>query len=267
MSERIRKSWNKWSDEHFKRGVTDMDTIKGNPVRAFPRDIREMLTTAAPELKGKRVLVPSSGDNQAAFGFSLLGAKVTSTDIAEKQLENAQRIANMNGFPQIEFRQADSMALDGIPDGEFDLVYTSNGTHVWISDLMRMYRSFYRVLKPGGAYVFFDTHPFHRPFNEETWERERIVRFIKPYTATGPFFEERNDRLPTFEWRVQDFLQALLSAGFTLTDYRDMRSCGDDLAAFAFVDQSQYDWTVYPFAALPSWLGVSAVKKQGHGTV
>lgn len=192
MNELTRKAWNRWSDEHFKRGSADMDTIKSDPIRAFPRDIREMLKISVPDLKGKRVLVPSSGDNKAAFGFALLGAKVTSADIVEKQLENARQMADMNGFPAIEFRQADSMTLDGIPDGEFDLVYTSNGTHVWISDLARMYLSFYRVLKPGGAYIFFETHPFHRPFNEEAWEQEGLIRFIKPYVSTGPFFEERD---------------------------------------------------------------------------
>jgi ubiquinone/menaquinone biosynthesis C-methylase UbiE len=56
---------------------------------------------------------------------------VTSTDIAENQLKNASKIANANGW-EIDFRQADSMTLDGIPDSEFDLAYTSNGVHVWI---------------------------------------------------------------------------------------------------------------------------------------
>jgi len=37
----------------------------------------------AGELKGKKICVPSSGDNHVVFAFALLGAKVTSCDIAE----------------------------------------------------------------------------------------------------------------------------------------------------------------------------------------
>jgi len=47
----------------------------------------------------------------------------------------------------MRFQIADSMALVGIKDAAFDLVYTSNGVHVWISDLCAMYGTFRRVLK------------------------------------------------------------------------------------------------------------------------
>ncbi|MDR2615387.1 MAG: methyltransferase domain-containing protein [Oscillospiraceae bacterium] len=264
MNESTRSAWNSWSDEYFKGlsfyvgdPAADIELIKRDPIRAFPRDVREMLGVAVPDgLNGKRVLVPSSGDNLAVFGFHLLGAKVTSADLAENQLANAKKIADANGFTGIEFRQADSMTLDGIPDGEFDLVYTSNGAHVWISDLAMMYRSFYRALTLGGAYVFFETHPFHRPFNERTYDEEKVVRFVKPYTSTGPF-----NNPPEYAWRVQDFLQALLSAGFELRDYREIGPQDDDLYNYRWEDKAKNDWTVYPFAALPNWMCVSAVKK------
>jgi SAM-dependent methyltransferase len=261
VNEAARKAWNEWSDDYFYKSwyvgdfAADMETIKREPMRAFPRDVREMLGAAMPKLRGRRVLVPSSGDNLAVFGFHLLGAKVTSTDIAENQLTNAMKIADANGWRDIEFRQADSMTLDGVSDGEFDLVYTSNGAHVWISDLAMMYCAFWRVLKPGGAYIFFETHPFHRPFNERTYEEDKFVRFIKPYTST-----HLDNEPPEYHWRVQDFMQALLNARFTLTDYRDMQPYDEDLSNYALDDKSKRNWEVYPFAALPSWLGVSARK-------
>jgi ubiquinone/menaquinone biosynthesis C-methylase UbiE len=260
MNETTRNAWNSWSEEYFKRDANDLDAIKLDPIRAFPRDVREMLRAAVPDLRGKRVLVPSSGDNLATFGLHLLGAQVTSTDIAENQLENAMKIADANGFSGITFRQADSMTLDGIKDGEFDLVYTSNGAHVWISDLSMMYRSFNRVLKAGGIYVFFETHPFHRPFNENTYDEDKVVRIIKPYTSTL-LPKRMPESAPEFHWRIQDFLQALLNASFALIDYRDMQSYEDDLSNYAWVDKDKYDWTKYPYAALPSWLGICALKR------
>jgi len=263
MNESTRKMWDNRADTYF----TDTDhakslaIIKSDPARAFPRDVWEMLRNAVHDLKGKRVLVPSSGDNLSVFGFHLLGAKVTSTDLSEKQLGNAAKIAAAHHW-DIEFRQADSMALDVLPDSEYDLIHTSNGAHVWIGDLGMMYRSFYRVLKPGGSYVFFETHPFCRPFDQ----RGKDAKIIKPYTSTGPF----NDP-PEFAWRIEDFIRALMNAGFTLADYRDMQSYKEEIMAFAWHyktyterekdNYAQHDWKINPWAALPTWMGVSAIKK------
>ena len=259
MNESTRKHWNDRSDDYFDNDQ-DIPIIINDPARAFPRDAWDMLRNAVPDLRGKRVLVPSSGDNKAVFGLCLLGAKATSTDLAEKQLENAAKIAEANGW-DIEFRHADSMTLEGLPNEEYDLVYTSNGCHVWISDLSMMYRAFSRVLKPGGTYVFFETHPFWRPFDDSTPE----VRIVKPYTSTGPFGDP-----PNYHWRVGDFLRALLGAGFAIEDFRDMEVYKDDILAHSWYYSSQeerekdnyskYDWTLNPWAALPTWMGVSAKK-------
>lgn len=72
----------------------------------------------------KKVLLPSSGDNHAAFAFALLGADVTSADISEKQLEHAKVIADKLKL-KINYVCDDTMQLSNIPDNSFDLVYTS----------------------------------------------------------------------------------------------------------------------------------------------
>ena len=66
-------------------------------------------------------------------------------DLSEKQIENAKRIADKNGWA-IEFLCQDSRKLDKIGSDTYDLVYTSNGVHVWIDDLPGMYANFHRVL-------------------------------------------------------------------------------------------------------------------------
>lgn len=42
--------------------------------------------------------MPSSGDNYAVFAFHLMGAIVTSCDIAERQVENSACITNRSLF-------------------------------------------------------------------------------------------------------------------------------------------------------------------------
>jgi hypothetical protein len=57
-----------------------------------------------PELRGRKICVPPSGDNHAVFAFAMLGTQVTSCDISENQLANAERVAKQHRWDKsIEF--------------------------------------------------------------------------------------------------------------------------------------------------------------------
>ena len=178
MSNTVIKHWDSWSREYYAKYDTQeiIEKIIRDPVSAFPRKTFELIQKYMGDLQGKRVCVPASGDNTAVFAFHLLGAKVTSTDISSEQIKNAQTIATKYGW-DIEFMCEDSLDFRKGNSGEYDLVYTSNGVGVWISDLEVMYKNFYRVLKDKGYYIMFETHPFDRLFdsNQETITSEGIA--------------------------------------------------------------------------------------------
>jgi len=251
--------WNDKSDDYYRDIQIGVEQILANTERAFPISIWRMIRSAFPKLRGKRVLVPSSGDNIAVFGFHLLGATVTSCDISERQLHNAKKVADRYEW-DIEFIWQDSMTLDKIGDGEYDLVYTSNGVHVWISDLPKMYGNFNRVLKPDGQYIMFETHPFIRPFgNSETG-----IRVKKPYESTGPFTSEEET---TYGWRIMDLFNAVFAAGFTMTHMEEFHQKDDydnwfySHKLLSAEDKAiEFDWTKNPWAALPQCIGFSARK-------
>lgn len=257
MINEIKKSWNDDSDEYYHRIYTvndDKARLKADPWWAFPTPVREMLRAAFDSFSGLRVLVPSSGDNGAAFAFHLLGAKVMSADISERQLENAKHIADGEGW-DIQFVCADSMSLDGIKDGEYDLVYTSNGVHVWIDDLSALYGSFRRVLKPNGRYIMFETHPFNRPFDDSGDE----IRIVKDYDNTAGN-----------HWRMMDLYNAAVGQGFDIQHIEEFHAeiGAHDLWWYKTLKEAEadgnrkFDIKRNPWAALPSWIGFSAVKKE-----
>lgn len=255
------QSWARWNhSEQVLRPVLE------NPSKAFHGTVWQMIQKYVPDLKGKRICVPSSGDNLAVFAFALMGAKVTSCDIAENQLENARRIAEREGLADaIEFVCTDTMQLAAVADSAYDLVYTSNGVHVWLDDLEAMYRNVYRVLKPGGLNIVYEIHPFMRPFTEG-------VKVIKPYDAVGPFEDENT---VNFHWRMQDFLNAMMNSGIRLMHMEEMFSEKDYKQPFWLsmeeiirgvkvsreeVDR-MYDWRQNPAIALPQWMCIAGRKE------
>jgi len=258
----IRDNWNQWSDTWYPKYRTEeaISKIIKTPESAFHPITYAMIQRALPNLQDKRVCVPSSGDNHAVFAFHLMGAKVTSCDISEKQLENSSSIAHKHGWG-IEFICDDTMKLSNIKSGEYDFVYTSNGVHVWIHDLNAMYQNIHRILKTSGSYIMFDIHPFLRPFGTEASEK---ITVVKPYDSIGPFGD-----VPTFKWRIQDIMNAMISSGLNVSHMEEMYA---EDGSF-WVDRSDEEkqlskeeleslcnWQSNPLAALPQWLSIFAVK-------
>ncbi|BBH24289.1 hypothetical protein Back11_56340 [Paenibacillus baekrokdamisoli] len=258
----IKDSWNQWSGTWYERYRTDeaISKIIKHPESAFHPTTYSMIKKAIPSLQGKRICVPSSGDNHAVFAFHMMGAKVTSSDISEQQLENTAAIAHKHGW-DIEFICDDTMSLSNIKSGEYDFVYTSNGVHVWINDLNSMYNNINRILKSNGSYIMFDIHPFMRPLGRDT---EKIT-VVKPYDSTGPFGE-----IPTYKWRIQDIMNAVISSGLTIKHIEEMYA---EDGTF-WVDESSDErdtrsneeldqlckWEINPLAAIPQWLSIYAIK-------
>ena len=260
-----REEWNAYSNEYFAENASEeiVGRIIKDPSRAFPAPVRDMIRSAYPDIRGKKVLVPSSGDNAAVFAFHLLGAAVTSSDISEQQLKNAGQIASAHGW-DIRFVCDDSMSLTKIEDGNFDLVYTSNGVHVWIPDLLSMYRSFHRVLKKDGQYIMYEVHPVIRPFGDD---EAPFITVRKPYENI-----DLTDDVPKFHWRIQDIFNAAFDAGFDITHMEEFHPDKNDHSLWFYKNQAQaeadnymkFDWKQNPWAVLPQWIGFSARKDGGN---
>ena len=257
MTGRIKAYWNETSDSEWYRSLrTDEEIrrLKEKPESAFHPAVYELICKYLPDLKGRRILLPSSGDNHAAFAFAMMGARVTSADISERQLENAAVIAGKLGL-DIEFICDDTTELSCIRDQAYDLVYTSNGTLSWIGDIDSMYRNICRVLKTGGCSVMYDMHPFNRPFSGEARQAPRIV---KSY----------HDVFPDLHWRLQDLINAQIRAGLSIREIAELPAT-DASFWFTYAElqgkspeelEGINDWKQNPMAALPAWVALISGK-------
>lgn len=253
----VKDDWNKTADSDWYKSLrTDakIGELLNTPAKAFHPTVYALISKYFPDLKEKKILLPSSGDNHAAFAFALLGADVTSADISERQLENAAIIADKLKL-DIEFICDNTMDLSNIEDAAYDLVYTSNGTHSWIPDLNIMYKNIHRVLKSSGYSIMYDIHPFNRPFTGEPWKEPKIS---KSY----------NDTMPSCHWRVQDLINANVFAELSIKETAEMQAVN---ASFWYTYdelekrdsdrlESINDWESNPMAALPAWITIVSQK-------
>ncbi len=254
---RVKAWWNETSDSDWYRSLRTEEQInhlKEDPASAFHPAVYELIHQYCPDLKNLRILLPSSGDNHAALALAMMGAQVTSTDISERQLENAADIAKQLHL-NIEFICDDMMKLSRIPDHAYDMVYTSNGTLSWIDDLDSMNRNICRVLKPGGYAVLYDMHPFNRPFSGDAFKEPRIVKSYQ-------------DVFPELHWRLQDIINSQIRSGLTTCEMAELPALN---ASFWFTyaelqkkSQAELeginDWAKNPLAALPAWLTLVSKK-------
>lgn len=262
MNEKTKNLINQGSDDYHKskKAKQRLSIIENDPTRAFPSDIYAMIQKSFPDLNGKRVCVPACGDNIAVFAFHLLGAKVTASDISERQLYNAKQIADEKEW-DIEYIHEDNMDFGKVKSDEFDLVYTSRGVFMWISDLTGMFKNFFRVLKRGGKYIMFETHPINRLL---VYDRKFEFKPEKPYNELKCKWSNNDWN----DWRTQDIIKSIIGADFILIDIEEAHAKAGDLDAWWYTsfdeadadENKKFNWKINPEAALPQYLGVSAMK-------
>ncbi len=261
IHEANRRSWNARANDW--QQLRDRDQLWRHcieqPSVAFQGQALELIHAAIPTVAGKQVCVIGSGDNYAAFALAGLGAKVTSVDIAENQLAVAEERAQILGL-EMTFVRADAADLAPLASANFDLVFSSNGFYVWIADIPAVCRQIYRILRPNGYYIFYDVHPFQRPWDHE---EKRQLTMVKPYRASGPMQDE-GDSHYEFHHTMADLLNGLAAAGLRL--HQLLESAPSDSRYwqdFSYETGNAADltdWRNNPRAGLPAWLTVAAQK-------
>ncbi len=261
IHEANRKWWDASSPDWKKLDENTWKTCKENSSFTLDSRMQDIVDEFIGDPEDKKTCVISSGDNFAAFTLSGMGMKVTSTDISELRLNIARERATELGL-DIDFFQCDSSDLYPVHDAEYDLVISTPGTYVWISDLAQVYSEVYRVLKPGGYFIFHEIHPFTRP-----WKDQPEFEIDHPYFQTGAFTDKNPEGTTTlynFFWMMSDFINALADSGLIIR--RISEAPAEEPAYWEGRlygkggDEHLLDWHFNPRAALPQWMVIAAQK-------
>ena len=170
-------------------------------------------------LKGKKLLGLASGGGQQIPVFAALGADVTVLDLSDRQLASERLVADREGY-DVTIVKADMTKPLPFPDGAFDLIFHPV-SDCYIEEIRPLYRECARVLRQGGVFL----GGFDNGVNFLVNEDETAIGNEMPFNPLKNEAQRRqleeDDCGIQFSHFFGETLDALLKAGFTLTDIYD----------------------------------------------
>lgn len=221
-----RQLWDTWTPHHV---ASDFYDIAG--FKAGRQTLDEIELAGCGDVRGRSLL-----HLQCHFGLDTLswarqGATVTGVDFSLPAIEAARTLAAELDLPA-SFVHSNLYDLPNTLQGEYDVVFTSNGVLGWLPDMDGWARVIAHFLKPGGRFFILEVHPFMLLFDEKRTDGE--LRLHYPYFhRTEPLIEleEGTYAVPTaavrgnaYYWvhSLSDIIGALLRAGLALESFEEI---------------------------------------------
>lgn len=182
-----------------------------------PEGLREADVQLLGPLQGRRVLEVGCGAAAAARWLVTQGARPVAMDLSAGMLRHATRAAETSGV-RVPLVQADALALP-FAAGSFDTACTAFGAVPFVVDSAAVMREVFRVLRPGGRWVFSVTHPMRWVFLDDPGEDG--LRAVHSYFDRRPYVEQDSSGTVTYVEQhrtLGDRIRELVAAGFRLVD-------------------------------------------------
>ncbi|MFQ3630725.1 class I SAM-dependent methyltransferase [Roseiflexus sp.] len=234
-----RRAWNEATRAHNSHKADQARFFRNGGSTLFPEE-QELLG----DVRGKRLLHLQCNAGQDTLSLAQLGAHVTGVDISDEAIAFARRLSDESGIPATFYRADVYDWLDEAAQrGEtFDIVFSSYGFLVWLSDLRSWARGVAAVLAPGGRFVMIEFHPFlmmlddqgqtiaHSYGGGQIWSFDEgigdYVAWAGAALAPSGYLEGvQNFRNPhpshEFSWGIGDLVSTLLDAGLRLETLRE----------------------------------------------
>lgn len=163
------------------------------------------------DVEGKDVLCLSCGGGQQSAVYSLLGARVTVVDLADRQLDGDREAAHHHGYA-VTTIQSDARDLSALDAETFDVVHAM--TPCYVPSIRAVYAEVARVLKPGGLYRTDHAKP---ATFAAAWDGEGY-RITRPYAES---VVHRTDGAIEHRHYLDDIFNGLIDADLTLVRVHD----------------------------------------------
>jgi SAM-dependent methyltransferase len=234
-----RHAWNAATDAHNSHKADQAAFLRQGGSTLFQEEL-DLLGN----ITGKSLLHLQCNSGQDSLSLARLGADVTGVDISDTAISFAQKLSIDSGIPATFVRMDvyDWLAEASARGVQFDVVFSSYGAIVWLSDLRMWAQGIHSVLKPGGQFVLVEFHPFSNIFDWDwsvrhpyfthgqpsTWENgigDYVALAGEALTPSGYIEGVQNfinpHRSHEFSWTMADVVTALITSGMMLTTLRE----------------------------------------------
>lgn len=200
---------------------------------------------------GRDILELGCGGGQCTVALAQQGASVTGIDLSREQLRHASSLADEHDV-EIRLLEGDVTDLGMFDDEEFEVAFNAC-VFQWVEDLDSCFGETFRVLEPGGRFVFALSHPFFDVIDSDTLAVE------ESYFDLGEHVVEHEDMdvdQVTYRHPIHEVHSALVDAGFHVQQIREPGSSDPD-------DYGHGPWgehTPEAMATVPSTLLFDATK-------
>lgn len=167
---------------------------------------------------GARFLEVGCGGAQCSRWLLQRGAHVIATDISAGMLAQAQELNERTGL-NVPTQIADARELP-FADESFEVVFTAFGAIPFVADSDRIHAEAFRVLTPGGIWVFSTSHPFRWVFPDDPTKRGLTAQ--RSYFDTRAYVERTEDGTISYAEHhrtLTTHFAELLGAGFVLETF------------------------------------------------
>jgi len=220
--------WDEWTWIHETSAFYDLDGFRRGGIRIKPYELEEI-----GPVDNLSLLHLQCHFGIDTLSWARLGARVTGADFSGAAIDLARRLAGELGFPEARFVRSE---LDGLPDvldGEFDLVYTSNGVLGWLPDIRRWAEVAAHFVRRGGRLYVTDIHPVANAFENEGvapgelllhypyWEHESPLTFAVQGSYADPTAEVQARSEHGWDHGLGEIVTALVAAGLRIESLRE----------------------------------------------
>lgn len=148
-----RRNWDERTPVHAASAFYDVAGFKAGRITLHDIERREVGDVA-----GKSLLHMQCHFGLDTMSWTRLGARAVGVDFSSEAIALARSLNAELGLGT-RFVECDVYDLPQVLHEEFDVVYTAMGVLCWLPDMARWAQVAARLVKPGGIFYVFDSHP------------------------------------------------------------------------------------------------------------
>ena len=177
------------------------------------------------DINNKTILHLQCHFGQDTLSMARMGATVTGIDFSVAAIAEARKLNDTLSL-NATFICADVYHLPASLHYRHDIVFSSYGTIVWLPDIKKWATAIASCLRPGGRFIFVETHPLALMFDDDftAIKYSYFDTGVIVETEVGTYADRAADiHMKSMTWNhsLSDVMQALINAGLSISHFQE----------------------------------------------